>query len=145
MDWLTITVTLIAALAPSVVSIITVRIQAQNNKENNDYQIQINNSNHEHELQLKQLEIYSSEKSIAISNYFDDLTCYLKSRSDEHFLKYKNSMIKACLYVSKPVYECINTIDVLIQRKDFDDVQNYIIDELLPTLNSEVPKYNKEN
>ena len=145
MNWLTIVTTLIAAIAPSIVSIVTVRYQSKNNQQNNDCQLQLNKTNNEHQLKLNQLEYYSSEKCTAVSNYLDDLTYYLKYRSDGCFTKYKISMTKACMYVSKSVYGCIRDIDVALEDNHFDDVQTYLLDELLETLNSEVPKYDKSN
>lgn len=137
MNWLTITTTLIAAIAPSVVSIVTLCLQQRTNKKNNELQLEINKLNNEHQLKLKQFELYKSPKNSSINCYLDNLIQYLNNPSSENFINYQFSMAKASMYVSAKIYSEIDDINTAIQNNKIDDVKKSYFSSLLDAINAD--------
>ena len=127
MNWLTITTTLIAAIAPSVVSIVTIYHQTKINKQNNEFQ-----------LRLKYLDYYVMQKDLAISSYLDCLFKYLDNQSQANLTNYQIAMSKVCIYVSEKSYNEIDKINYFIKNNNVNDVN---IEILIDVLNKETQQY----
>ena len=100
MNWLTITTTLLAALLPSVVSIIVTINQSKINKENNSFQLELNKQNNDLKEKMFRLEFYYSKQDTYITAYLDSLTAYLIIPSEENLIKYKSALTKVLMYIS---------------------------------------------
>lgn len=145
MEWLSNLGTFVALIAPSVIAIINSFNQVKINKQNNDYQLNINNQNNNNQLQLKHLEYYRLEKISAINNYLDNLNIYLNEKNKENLDKYKLSMIKVSMYVSKETRDIISDIDYMLKEENINNVEHYVSDYFLEVLNSEAQEYNNSN
>ena len=142
MNWLTITTTLIAAIAPSIVSIVSICVQEKNNKTNNELQLEINKLNNEHQLKLKQFELYDSPKNSFINCYLDNLIQYFNNPSSENFINYQFSMAKSSMYVSAKIYSEIDHINDAIENNKIDEVKNIHFYSLLDAINADAKNSN---
>lgn len=142
-NWLTITTTLIAAIAPSVISFFTIIYQVKINRDNNKQQLELNKQSHDYQLKQKQLEIYNTIKTTVINDYLDNLNNYIFNPTDKNFINYQIAMSKTCMYTSKKNYETISIIDSLIKAKQFDTIKNSYLACLFNDLNIEAHQYNQ--
>lgn len=143
MNWLTIVTTLIAAIAPSVVSIVTTIVQSSINKQNNEHQLNLNEQSYNFQLETKKFENYYLQKTESLNKYIDSLITYVYSPSEENLITYKLNMSKVCLYVSPQIYNDILDINSYLEEKKFDTVKNDMLRFLLDNLNREAKQYNE--
>lgn len=142
MNWLTIITTLIAAIAPSIVSIYVSNNQLKINEQNNLHQLNLNSQNNEHQLNLKKLEYFEKVKINSLNDYFDKLATYLNNPTPSNLSSYQAAMSKVSLYVSKKVYLKISDINSSISEGKIDEVD---LDYLLTLLNKEACENNQTN
>lgn len=142
MDWYALITTLIATIAPSVVSIFSLRYQKETNIENNKLQLEINRLNNEHQLAVNNLEFINTQKNLCLSSYLDCLVSYLENPNATNLLHYQSSMSKACMYVSNNIYDEIDSINTAIKNQEFDKIKDYYFSCLLDAINSDT-KQNK--
>ena len=141
MNWFSFILSLVAAIVPSVVSIVTVYLQFKNNKDNNNRLLEADKINNENKIKLKHLDYYYSEKSSIVGKYLENLINYLNNPSENNLLNYQISMAKASMYVSKKVYEEIEFIDQLINDNKLKTVKDNCLTDLVSSLCTENQQY----
>ena len=125
MNWLTITTTLIAAIAPTVVAIVSNVLQYKSNEQNHNFQ-----------LKQKELENYYSQKTTAMNNYFDALATYINVRNEQNLSAYQSAYCKMSMYCSKKVYKKLSEINFDIEEQHLARI-NDRLDSLSEILNAE--------
>ena len=145
MDWVTVITTLIAAIAPTVISIANSMHQTKINTQNNEHQLKLNEQSNSFQLKSKKLENYYLDRTNSINNYLESLITYLHDQSQENFINYQLAMSKICMYVSSSIYNNILDIHYLIQKSEFDKIINEYLELLLDELNKEVKQYQDNN
>lgn len=126
MNWLTIVTTLLAAILPSAISLITLHYNFKINKQNNEYQ-----------LKLKEKEFLYQQRNQALNSYADCLNTYLYYPSDKTKFDYLASILKVSLYVSPEVYYEIDSINKFINQNQLDTAREIEVDYLAKKLNEE--------
>ena len=142
MDWLTITTTLVAAIAPSVISIVSLCLQQKTTKENNELQLKISNLNNEHQLKLKDLDFIQSQRTNAINSYLDSLVQCIYNPTQDNLMLYQSAMAKVALYVSPEVYEEVDSINTHIQSENYSGIQKFFFTRLVDAINADAEKRN---
>lgn len=145
MDWLTIITTLVAAFAPTIVSVANSISQFKINAQNNEHQIKLNEQSNNFQLKSKKLENYYLDKTNSINKYLECLIAYLYEQSQENLINYQLAMPRTCMYVSPSIYETILDIHYHIQKSEFDKIKNDELEFLLDELNKEVKQYHENN
>lgn len=141
MDIFSFLISLATVATSCAVSIVTVRHQTKINEDNNKRLLEAEKLNNENQLKLKRLDHYYAEKSLAVSKYLDDLFDYLDEPSEIYLLHYRKSMAKACMYVSKKVYDEIYVINLLIKENKIENIKKSYIESLIDSLCADGQQY----